>query len=301
MRSVIIALVLATLFVGSFVLLPITGNVRADSWYSSQHATYMPSAYNGNFTMPIGSTPTSLDYGPRVWLDGNTWIDLYSRYGSTVNVTTGNFNNPAYPGDSYLINGLHIFDNMSLANGDHAPTNATVTNVWVVSMWSSVMNQPWVPLLNMKMTYKIGTWWADRQPAKTAFANPMFTCIGLNVTGDRTWNSTLLRATTLQVRLTMNLPANTLYNLDYLGIMYAWYFNVPGTPGFVPDSTYYPGNLTVPSAIGAIGVIGFSGMIAIPAAGIWMARRSDEPRMLFGLKLMLAFVVCMGLFLASIS
>ena len=300
MRSTVIAMALVCLFIGSVVFIPISNNVQADSWYSSGHMTYMPSAYNGNFTRPVGSSPATLDYGPRVWLDGNTWIDLYSRYGSTVNVTTGNYNNPAYPGDSYLLNGYHIFDNMSLKNGDHAPTNATVLNVWIVSMWSSVMNQPWIPLLNMKMTYKIGTWWADREPDKITLENPMMTCIAVDVTSDRAWNATLLRATTLQVRLTMSLPANTLYNLDYLGIMYAWYYNIPGTPGFTPE-TSYPGNLTLPSALGIMGVIGFAGMIGFPAAGVWMAKRSDQPKMILGLQMMIAFVVCLGLFLASIS
>lgn len=301
MRPALIALILAFLFVGTFIPFSASQNARATAWYSSAHSTNMPSAYDGNLTMPIGSSPVQVDYGPKIWLDGLTWIDLYSRYGSTVSVTTGNFNNPTYPAATYLINGFHVFENMSLQSGNHAPANATIVYVWLVSLWSSVMNQPWIPLLNMKMTHDSGGWRADRQPMKIALANPVLTCIGLNITGDQTWNRSLLTSPSFHVRLTMNLPANTLYNLDYLGLLYLWYYNVPGSPGFNPVTGDYPGNLTIPSVTGILGIVGFVGMIGTPAFGIWMARSTEQDRLPLILKMAVVFIACFGIFYASIT
>jgi len=112
------------------------------------------------------------------------------------------------------------------------------------------------------------------------------------------WNATMLTNNTseLKISVTPDTGGTNIIYFDYIGLDYTWTSSLPGAQ--VPFSGKALG---IPSAMGIFGIIGFAGMIALPAAGIWMARRSDEPRMLFGLKLMLAFVVCLGLFLASIA
>ena len=130
-----------------------------------------------------------------------------------------------------------------------------------------------------------------------------------DVTNLTAWTPAILKSSNMWVQLNVQLTYNAVSYMDYLGLNYAFLY--PGETGVwcnthnttpIPESMTPP--ITLPFSIdtmGVIGIIGFGGMIALPAAGIWMARRSDEPRMLFGLKLMLAFVVCLGLFLASIA
>jgi hypothetical protein len=130
-----------------------------------------------------------------------------------------------------------------------------------------------------------------------------------DVTNLTTWTPAILKSSNMWVQANVQLTYNAVSYMDYLGLNYAFLY--PGETGVwcnTSNTTPIPETETPPTVLpfsldtmGLIGTVGFIGMIAIPAGGIWMAKRSDQPKLALGLQMMIAFVVCLGLFLAAIS
>jgi hypothetical protein len=296
----------ATFFGGFSMMMPISGNVNAYEQPlvvpSINHVTAFPSANNGS--QEYDSGPLISGYGQQILHDGVTWLDLYTRWNpALVTVITSDYNNPAYP--------VGPFDDWNVT-GTHAPNNATITKVYVVAEFLGWDNYPPPEGTYPFLSYSVSVYPPEFNhilsqdsviPLRLlvfnrTYANPI-TCLAANITSFETWTPTMLKSSTLSALFRMNLPAQTTYQMDYLGFYYEWKYNETGGGGGDVGPIGY-GSLQMPSPLGLFGIIGFVGMIAAPAAGIWFARRTDGSRLMLGLQVMIAFVVFLGLFFASI-
>jgi hypothetical protein len=185
---------------------------------------------------------------------------------------------------------------------DPAPDNSTINWIKAVAIFTfTVGHQP----SNPHLSYSInggGSYHTNATSALTfdASFSPYY-YIYWNITAFQAWTPAMVKSASLRVIVWFDGLAGNEYVLDYVGLQYVWTtigFSY-GPPGITPGGGGF-GSLSL-DAMGAFGLIGFFGMIAIPAASVWMAQRSEQPRIVFGLQMVLMFVVCLGLFLASIS
>jgi hypothetical protein len=279
-----VALILSLVIVGILAFPSvITMSARATSM---TQATAFPSALNETVSV------LAPGYGQTILDDGSTWPDLYSRYGGvSCSIITNDFNNP-----TYYVSSPSIF-----STGNHAPSNSTIISVWLVALFTGIglpLNLYWITDLAMAYSHTDPVaFQATTAPTAHVFAEYDRVGEATNITAFESWTPGMLNDHNLSVRISMTLPANKPVYLDYLGIYYTWEY-APGGGGSDPSLDI--GSSLMPSPIGMFGIIGFVGMIAVPAAGIWFARRTDGSRLILGLQVMTVFVVFLGLFLASI-
>ena len=266
------------------------------------------STYWCNATPPID---TAISPGATI-LGDEFETELWKYSDSTARIVTRDFNNPTYP----IEFGADAIVGPPSA-GLHAPLNATILSVYILARFigpypSSPTNAAYVtystaatPTWGGSFTLASGNlgvtnFWLSPTSFSWDYLQdwvPVPT-LAADITGEESWTPAMLRSSDLRVLLYMTLPAATTYYLDYIGIFYYWSYGAGGLDS--PPTDEGSGHFGIPSAIGLFGIIGFAGMIATPVAAIWLSRRSDQPRLIFGIQMMIAFVVCLGLFLAAI-
>jgi hypothetical protein len=309
MKKYLMGALICGLLIMTLCLSPVLNNAQAVHMPgdympipSINHITAFPSANNQTNTLAIG-------LGATVLADWYYWPDLYLRYGGLSTTITNDFNKAAYPiGPFYDWN----------VTASHAPNNATITSVWVVAKFNTaLLEYPPPNGAYPSLSYSVNTTpaqfnhtftpntvpqerlWVFNRTYANSLQSVAIAAIAANVTSFESWTPKMLKSHTLSARFQINLPPMTVYYLDYLGFYYEWKYNETGGGGGDIGQIGY-GSLQMPSPLGLFGIIGFVGMIAAPAAGIWFARRTDGSRLILGLQVMVVFVVFLGLFLASI-
>ena len=161
--------------------------------------------------------------------------------------------------------------------------NATYNDVWTnVADWYGPTNATW---LDGPITY-----W------KTCRVNVTDETVGGPTGG---WSASMINSNDTWVRMYSNdyITYENAILVDYIGLEYVWQYE--GGPGGPPPS----GNVNIApiDVPGIMGIFGFVGMIAVPAATIWFSRRDGGSKIYAAVMGFVAFFVCFGLFYASIN
>lgn len=289
------ALIFSAILSLAIILIIPQATIRATAT-TSLYGCFFPSANHETLYLDWVSQGTDVDGGPKVCLDGN-YIDITLRHGYTSllnEVRTSDFNNADYHAGPY---------EHGYISGDQAPDNATITAIWVIVVFHGA--NPQVGTMWLKFTTDGSTWSGPLYVTQDATMSIM-NAWSNNITAQRAWTPSMVKSANLGASFSTLITIETgNFLVDYLGFYYS--YTVPYGGGYIPPGEVPPvtnetiNPLTIPSPIALFGIIGFVGMIATPAAGIWFARRSDEPKMVIGIQVMIAFVVCFGLFLAGIA
>jgi len=290
------SLILCLMFVTPFLVL-ISGQAEAAVTYK---ASYMPSAYDSNiwYNYPTYQTTPVRCHQAEHFFDGSM-KDLYSSAVS-VYVETNNFTNPDYPFDDFVAWLIALFGpgyvNYTWGGsfGTPVPANATIYIVQIVAAFPS--NSP--PLrFYYSINDKVSWNQSGDFPASA-------TSVIWNATAMETWTPAMLNSGDTWVKMRA-LPAPGIhYYLDYLGFIV--YYTMPygsGTPPEEPASGDWSYNINSGTNIlGLLGTFGFIGMFAAPLAAIWLYRRDGGgSKIHLFLTAMIAFIVCLGLFLGGIN
>jgi hypothetical protein len=173
------------------------------------------------------------------------------------------------------------------------PANATILSVSMLTIVRCQVPRPFM----MNLVFTVGSYsfsyysnWFNAAQTDTAYT--------FNVTSN-------LVAYGLQNQWgNFTVFVNTEFNygkalyVDYVGILGLWTW--PG-PSVGPGGSGTSGEFVGPDAMGLIGIMGFIGMLGIPAASIWFFRRDGGSKVIAGVTTLVAFTVCFGLFYASIN
>jgi hypothetical protein len=116
-----------------------------------------------------------------------------------------------------------------------------------------------------------------------------------NATSYETWTPSLVKSWDTYVRMSSDDTYGSLL-IDYIGLEYGWYAPNVSLPGGSSNLSVSPISVT-----GIFGTVGFIGMVAIPGAAIWFYRRDGGSKIEAGVMALVAFILCFGLFLASIG
>lgn len=314
MRSSITIGVLAVLMLSVFALSP--GMTRDAEAYIDHRVTRFPSSFNESFSVNDGAgivTDGSISLMDWYYHTPNNPSDVVSpgvapHYGGLYarhwDLTTNDFTNPIVIINTYQ--GFNV--SYSHALKELPPSNATITKVRLVIYFEGAVPS----MSNLKSSFSTdGTNWVTNLPV---YHDGEIEAYVSDVTSLRAWTPAMLKSHDMSVSMRIYCPAVPgTYKIDYLGYCADWTLPTGGDPD---EPWWWPGggdgtmnNTTAPDVtppfgdipvLSLMGMIGFGGMIAIPAGSIWMAQRSDQPRMILGLQAMIAFVVCLGLFLAAI-
>jgi hypothetical protein len=130
------------------------------------------------------------------------------------------------------------------------------------------------------------------------------------------WNATILKdgaewgapywgSPDTQYGVKISVHIDTYYSralyIDYIGLDYRWtnatVGTVPETPG-VPGSDFNVVSIDVPAIMG---IFGFVGMIAVPAASIWFYRRDGGSKVATAIIALVAFLSCFGMFFGVLN
>jgi hypothetical protein len=85
--------------------------------------------------------------------------------------------------------------------------------------------------------------------------------------------------------------------VDYVGIVYFWHWNGTGFSESYPTGT----EIGLPDVSGMLGIFGFVGMIAVPAASIWFYRRDGGSKVATAIIALVAFLICFGMFFGVLN
>jgi hypothetical protein len=117
----------------------------------------------------------------------------------------------------------------------------------------------------------------------------------LHVNETVAWTASMLTNSTMFRVSLLSFTGHIL--VDYLGFRYLW---TEGPPEY-PDDGDIGGTFAMPDVSGLFGMVGFIGMVGVPAASIWFFRRDGGSKIMIGVSALVAFTVCFGLFLGSIN
>ena len=290
---------------------------NASAWMVPNYKRWcgFPSANEADYAVS-GGDPSSIP-GPQILSDGNTYPDIYSRWvNRDLWYTSYDYSNPIYPVGHWLAEGTHN----AIADGFLPPNNSTIISVWAVVVFEYPFPSMATETGRLSLSVDDGATWNMfiGQPQLIVFqgfndymgeaynpylSHPEIRAFALNITDQATWTPHML-SSHIRIGFSMTLiMMHGPFYLDYLGFVSQYKFNE--TTGGGGDGSVIPPapeiNLTLPSPLGIMGMVGFVGMIGVPAFGIWMAKRTDESKGILMIQVLIAFVVCLGLFLASIS
>ena len=119
-----------------------------------------------------------------------------------------------------------------------------------------------------------------------------------NVTGlTSNWTQAQIHETTtgFSVSVLAWTPSSRALYVDYVGLDYTW------TNGTTSGDTGSESVFTMPDAVGLMGLVGFGGMVVIPASTIWFMRRDGDTKIHAGLVAALAFLFSFVLFISSLG
>lgn len=189
-------------------------------------------------------------------------------------------------------------------SGSLPPSNATIQWVYMCAF----LYQPSGPTdRTFTLAYATDgmftpTW--EHETAKTTvhgtdyWGNPYslgWMMYSVNITSFETWTPASVTSDYIAVKMASTDHNNIVLYVDYVGIRYGWNYSEPAAgEGYTFDT----GALSI---TGTMGMVGFIGMVAIPGAAVWFYRRDGGSKLYAGVMALVAFVFCLGLFLASIG
>ena len=253
-----------------------------------QYITYFPGAQASNFyrSSPVPTAPETA-YEVQELLDS---------YHLTID----------YPSDAVYVLLTEDFKNYSCEYGPYQesmiPENATIDEVWAIAYFSL-----YTPNMSFRVTVN-GTTHSQYFPA--AGDGPVL----WNVTGYDNWNHTLLTSANTRFILYMWTDGGIYYHIDYLGF---WKIKWTGWPGEGGEGEGDQEDEDPPSGdgadldydiiygdglVGVMGLIGFCGMIAVPAGSIVIYRNDPSVgRINLFVKMLILWVFCLSLFMLSVN
>lgn len=271
----ICALAMAVVFI-----FPCTGFVRATPY--GEFDVYAPTAYShSSYNVLYGSD------GQAVRLDGGyAYVSGFGSYVETYHYTNPSYNQYWAP-----------YSNRSA----FPPANATIISVSMLCVVRCAVNKPFtLTLLYSELGGNI-----------VVVNSPMFyatttdTAYSYNITAGTPWNASMLKSAvpTEDFKVRVMSWADTgqfvLY-VDYVGLSYIWAYPAGGEDTEFDEGE--SGVFTMPDVIGLMGMTGFIGMIGVPAASIWFFRHDGGGSKIYtGVMALAAFLVCFGLFYASVN
>ena len=246
-----------------------------------------PSANNSSFYRidPFPIAPVAA-YGAQVVLDGISQKIQYA-YDSIYWLECSDFTNESYPGATEY--------------GDYytMPENATVYEVWVIAEFTA--NRPAGYLY-------LDT--GDQEYYNSTHVNSGYGSAFWNVTGLQDWTHELLTDNETVVVFHMDTDEQVPYYCSYLGfwkiVWQGWYEGEASEDP--PDDDPDEGGADVGYDIaytnipGLLGFMGFFGMIAVPAFGVWVARNgASESNIELTVKVLAAWTFCFAMFMYSVA
>ena len=258
--------------------------VAADA--TSQWWTYYPGALNAS-SARIAPSPTSPISNDLIKIrgDGFDW-QFYESYEHVELIETNDFieDEEWYQPDPPLDKNYIV--------GYPPPDNATIISVSLV-----VVFQTYVP--GGQISFSIddkGNWTVKTVPST-------YYSYQVNVTAYADWTPQILKSDETWVRGVFSCDASTFYWVDYIGFIIHWLAPYGGgydevyVPPTVPDLDY----ITEFGMMGILGFLGFGGMIALPAAGIWIHKQGGGgDRIVLFVNMLAAWVFCFAMFLVSV-
>ena len=277
LRMSISLMVVFTLLVGALSMAAYDAEAYEGTYY-----TYRPSSNNSTFYR-LFQTPGAA-YGAQVAWDGYS-LDFSHTSDDIYWLETSDFNNSLWYGEDEL--GIY---------GDLPPDNATITSVSLIAEF--VTHQPFLTF------YFYG-------PSGLNFDQHFDEGYGTliwNMTGLMTWTPQILSNVSATAALLMNTEGNIDYTISYLGFdiiqWEGWSENPPAPDPPTDDGDGWdPGyDIVYTNIPGLLGLIGFMGLIAVPAAGIWVARNGkSESHIELFVKILAAWFFCFALVLYAVA
>ena len=179
------------------------------------------------------------------------------------------------------------------------PNNATILSVKMLCVVKAQVTKPFTLTLLYGMGASIFVVNSPMYYATTSYQEYSY-----NITSATSWNASELKSSVpgkdFQVRV-MSWADTGIYNLyvDYVGLSYTWSYPVGGED--TEQDSGQPGHFTMPSITGTMGIIGFLGMVGVPAASIWFLKQDGGSKIYAGLTAALTFILCFALFLGSMG
>ena len=283
MKHGVIAYLLAIVIVFSTCAL-MPQPVAADA--TSQWWTYYPGALNAS-SARIAPSPTSPIENDLIKIrgDGFDW-QFYESYEHVELIETNHFieDDEWYQPDPPLDHNYIV--------GYPPPDNATIISVSLV-----VVFQTYVP--GGQISFSIddkGNWTVKTVPSTYYYYQ-------VNVTANADWTPQILKSNETWVRGVFSCDASTFYWVDYIGFIVHWLAPYGGgydeeyVPPTIPDLDY----ITEFGIMGLLGFLGFGGMIALPAAGIWIHKNGGgESKVTLFVNMLAAWTLCFAMFLVSV-
>ena len=246
-----------------------------------------PSANNSSFyrSSPNPESPVAA-YGAQVVLDGISQIIGYHQ-DATYWLECSDFSNESYPGATEY--------------GDYytMPANATIIEVWIIAEFTAYRPEGNLFLDTGEQEYYNSTYVSD------GYGSAYW-----NVTDLQDWTHDLLTDNETVVVFSMDTYAFVPYYCTYLGfwkiVWQGWYEGEASEDP--PDADPDEGGVDVGYDIaytnipGLLGFMGFLGMIAVPAFGVWVARNGEsESNIVLTVKILAAWTFCFALFMYAIA
>lgn len=289
--------IVAGVLLSSLLIMPMQTVQAADLTY---WCSTCPPAYNSSYWTVYPRYSSTHVEADSVETFDETYLDLYT--GSTGLIKYVRTNDYTNLGEWQDL----MDSNFSEPVGFMPPDNATITSVWMIAAFSG-----YHPYMRFGFsTNNASSWTYSSYMAESTSSYMTWGNVGWNVTSLTTWNATLLNSTALWAELKAYPTAGTHYYLDYLGFRVFWWAELEGggSGGWDPEPDTEPSEpfdysfiYSAEGMVGMMGLIGLIGMIGIPAAGVYIARNSNDSRINILVKMIALWAFCFSLFMYMVT
>ena len=275
---------LVSLLVVSSAMVMLPESVRADA--TSQWWTYYPGALNAT-SYRVSPSPTAPIDNDLIKIrgDGFDW-QFYETYSHVEGIETNDFieDDEWYQPDPPLDKNYIV--------GYPPPDNATIISVSLV-----VVFQTYVP--GGEIFFSIddkGNWTVKTVPSTYYYYQ-------VNVTADADWTPQILKSNETWVRGIFTCTASTFYWVDYIGFIVHWLAPYGGGYDEVyvpPEGFNYDFIYEGDGIVAMFGLVGFIGMIAVPAFAAWTFKKGTETnKIALVTQMLVVWMFCFAMFLVS--
>ena len=284
-RATITVLVASAFLASMFAITPsgLVMNASAADPEYGYFETRGPSANNSTFYR-INPDPTgpNLAYGAQIEFDGYS-NQLEHSSDATFWLECSDYSNESYP---------------SSTEYETIPENATIREVWIVAEFTA--NRP-------DMSLRLNT--EDYEYSNSTYVGGGYGSYFWNVTDLQDWDHDLLTDNETVVGILASTDAYVQYYVSYLGfykiVWQGWYEGEAGEgAGDPPDEggADVGYDIVYTNIPGLLGFMGFFGMIAVPAFGVWVARNGEsECAITLFVKILAAWFFCFAMFMYSVA
>ena len=289
-------MLLGGVFLG-ILLAGLHGSVHSVSAGSPPVTTSMPSA--DTYTKYHNFYNAYLDPSP----GGLIATSKYVASDKTMWATTGGFDGsrpyelswtpPEIPPDNATILYVHMVVRAKVA--DVTPPYDS----WGVNL-TYATNETYVNVSGGTTSWTVGD-------DKTVVVNSVdFAIYHSNITSNETWTAIMLKSNLTWVNASVPIiwtewePDARLY-VDYIGLEIKWCLgSAPGEEEEEEGGGVDLGDLTL-TIPGMFGLVGFFGMIAVPAAGFWFLKNTGGSRLRAVIMIIMSFMFCFTMFLMAVD